>query len=213
MFIIIWGVCHATRLKSSKLETIVHLLVLLGHILGEEFLGVVKKNCMIGCKDEGLGHSLQILKLWEGLLISLERFIENLEILNLKVLMKFLKSFKMLLKLIIIQRQSSIVSLDRLARIETSRLFGNIIEISDKVKKRLNFFLGSSKQIGIETNKLAPVLFNICNQPNRLNIVGLVHMLLKILKAFHEIKILILKIGAVLLETLVQNEFSPTRAS
>jgi hypothetical protein len=130
-------------------------------MLGEEFLGVVKENCMIGSKDGGLSNSLQILKLWEGFLISLERFIENFEILNLGVLKLFLESFKFLLKLIIIKRHSSIVSVDRLGKIKTSRLFRNIIEIRDKVQKRLHFFLGSAKQIGIETNKLAPPLFKI----------------------------------------------------
>jgi hypothetical protein len=42
MFIIIFRVGNTSGIKSSKLETIVHLPVLLGHILGEEFLGVVK---------------------------------------------------------------------------------------------------------------------------------------------------------------------------
>ncbi len=71
-FMIILGFGHASGIKSSKLQTIVHLPVLLGHIFGEEFLGVVKQDCIVGSEDEGLGHSLQICKLQEGILISLE---------------------------------------------------------------------------------------------------------------------------------------------
>jgi hypothetical protein len=47
MFIIIFGVCLASRIKSFKPETIVHLLALFGHILIEEFLGVVKEDFLI----------------------------------------------------------------------------------------------------------------------------------------------------------------------
>ena len=40
-FIIILGFCHASGIKRSKLETIIHILILLGHILGKEFLSVM----------------------------------------------------------------------------------------------------------------------------------------------------------------------------
>jgi hypothetical protein len=102
MFIIILGVGNASGIKGSKFETIVHLLVLLGHVLREEFFGVVKNDCIVGSEDEGLGHSLQILELWNGFLIILKRFIENSELLKFPSLKKFLKRFEMLLKLIII---------------------------------------------------------------------------------------------------------------
>jgi len=160
-FIIILGVGHASGIKSSKLETIVHLLVLLGHILGEEFLGVVKEDCIVGSEDKGLSYSLQIRKLRKGLIISLERFIENPKVLNLSLLEQLLKSFQMLLQLIVIQGYSRIVRVNRLGRLETCRFFRNIIEISDKVQERLNFFTGSAVQICIETNERFPSLFNI----------------------------------------------------
>jgi hypothetical protein len=86
IFIIILGVCYASGIKSSKLETIVHLPVLLGHILREEFLGVVKEDLIVGGKDEGLGNGLKILKFREGFIISLERLIKNSELLNLPLL-------------------------------------------------------------------------------------------------------------------------------
>ena len=75
---IILGVCHASGIKSSKFETIVHLPVLLGHILREEFLGVVKEDRIVGSEDEGLGNSLKIFKFRESFSIGLERLIENL---------------------------------------------------------------------------------------------------------------------------------------
>jgi hypothetical protein len=53
----------------------------------------VKEDRIVGSEDEGLGYSLQVLKLRKGILISPERFIENFEILNLAVLKQFLKSF------------------------------------------------------------------------------------------------------------------------
>jgi hypothetical protein len=52
MFIIILRVSHASGIKSSKLETIIHLPVLLVHVFGEEFLGVVKLDCIVGSEDE-----------------------------------------------------------------------------------------------------------------------------------------------------------------
>ena len=86
LFIIILGVGHASGIKCSKLESVVHLLVLLGHILREELLGVVKEDCIVGSKDESLSYGFQILKLWDGFLISLERLIENPEIINFPLL-------------------------------------------------------------------------------------------------------------------------------
>jgi hypothetical protein len=102
-FIIILGVGHASGIKSSKLETIVHLLVLLGHILGEEFLGVVKEDCIVGSEDEGLSYSLQISELRKDFIISLKGLIEKPKVLNLPLNEQLLKRFKMLLQLIIIQ--------------------------------------------------------------------------------------------------------------
>jgi hypothetical protein len=202
-FIIILGIGHASGIKSSKLETIVHLLVLLGHILREEFLSIVKENCIIGCEDEGLGDSLKILKLWDGILISLKRLIKNLELFNFPSLKELLKRFQMLLQLIMIQRHSRIVSLNRVGRFEAGRLSRNIVEISDEVQEWLYLFACSAIQISIETNESSPPLLNICNKPNRLNLFRLVHMVLEIGKTFRAIKFLRLKIGAVLLETLV----------
>jgi hypothetical protein len=115
-FIIILGVGHASRIKSSKLESIVHLPVLLGHILREEFLGVVKEDCIIGSEDEGLSYSLKILKLWKGILKSLKRLIESLELLNLTSLKELFKRFQVLLQLIMIQKNSRIVGVYRLCR-------------------------------------------------------------------------------------------------
>jgi hypothetical protein len=106
------GVGQASGIKSSKLETIVHLPVVLGHILREEFLGVVYENCIVGSENEGLSYSLQIRKLRKGFIIILERFIENPKVLNLSLLEQLLKIFQMLLQLIIIQRHSSIVSVN-----------------------------------------------------------------------------------------------------
>jgi hypothetical protein len=102
-FIIILGVGNASGIKSSKLETIVHLLVLLGHILGEEFLGVVKEDCIVGSEDEGLSYSLQISELRKDFIISLKGLIEKPKVLNLPLNEQLLKRFKMLLQLIIIQ--------------------------------------------------------------------------------------------------------------
>jgi hypothetical protein len=102
MFIIILGVNDASGIKSSKFETIVHFLVLLGHILREKSFGVVKDDCIVGSEDEGLGYSLKILELWNGFLIILIRFIENSELLKFPFLKEFFKRFEMLLKLIII---------------------------------------------------------------------------------------------------------------
>jgi len=112
----------------------------------------VKENCVVGSEDEGLCNGLQVFKLRKGILISLERFIENLEILNFAVLKQFFKSFEMLLQLGVIQRHSSIVSMDRFGRLETCRVFRNIIEISDEVQEWLHLFAGSAIKICIETN-------------------------------------------------------------
>ena len=112
LFIIILGVGHASGIKSSKLESVVHLLVLLGHILREELLGVVKEDCIVDSKDESLGYGFQILKLWKGILIGLKRLIKNFELLKFPSLKEFLKRFQMLLQLIIIQRHSRIVSVN-----------------------------------------------------------------------------------------------------
>jgi hypothetical protein len=90
MIIIILGLCNASGLKSSKLETIIHLFVLLRHILGEELLGVMKKDCIVGIKDKGLSNSLQILKLREGFIIRLESLIEIPGVLNFPLLKEFL---------------------------------------------------------------------------------------------------------------------------
>jgi hypothetical protein len=167
MFIIILGVGHASGIKSSKFETIIHLLVLLGHIFREKSFCVVKDDCIVGSEDEGLGYSLQILELWNGFLIILERFIENSELLKFPSLKKFLKRFQMLLKLIIILRHSRIISVNRLGRLETGRLFRNIVEISNEAQEWLHLFTGSTIQISIETNKCSPTFFNICNQFDR----------------------------------------------
>jgi hypothetical protein len=152
LFIIILGVSHASGIKSSKLESVVHLLVLLGHILREKLLSVVKEDCIVDSKDESLGYGFQILKLWDGFLISLERLIENPEIINFPLLEQLLKRFQMLLQLIIIQRHSRIVSVNGLSRLEACRLFLNIIEIGDEVQVRLNLLASSTVQISIETN-------------------------------------------------------------
>jgi hypothetical protein len=133
MFIVILGVCQASGIKSPKLETIVHLPVLLGHILGEEFLGIMKEYCIVGSIDEGLSYSLKIRKLRKGFIISLERFIKTSELLNLPLVEKLFKRFHMLLQLIIFQRYSRIVSVNRLGKLEACRLFRNIIEICDEV--------------------------------------------------------------------------------
>jgi predicted transcriptional regulator len=111
-FIIILGIGHASGIKSSKLETIVHLPVLLGHILREVFLGIVKEDRVVGCEDERLSYSVKILKLWDGILISLKRLIKNLELFKFPSLKELLKRFQMLLQLIIIQRNSRIVGVN-----------------------------------------------------------------------------------------------------
>jgi hypothetical protein len=160
------GVNCARGIKSSKLETIVHLLVLLGHIFGEEFLGVVKEDRIVCSEDEGLCYSLQIRKFREGFIISLEKFIENPHVLNLPLLKQLLKRFQMLLQLVIAQRHSRIVRVNRLGRLKACRLFGNIIEISDEVQEGLYFLAGSAVQIGIETNERFPPLFNIREKLN-----------------------------------------------
>jgi hypothetical protein len=57
----------------------------------------VKEDCIVGGEDEGLSYSLQIRKLREGFIISLETFIETSELLNLPLLEKLFKRFEMLL--------------------------------------------------------------------------------------------------------------------
>jgi hypothetical protein len=84
----------------------------LGHILREVFLGVVKEDRVVGSEDEQLSYSLKILKLREGILISLKRLIKNLELINFPSLKELLKRFQMLLQLIMIQRHSRIVGVN-----------------------------------------------------------------------------------------------------
>jgi hypothetical protein len=92
---------------------------------------------------------------------------------------------------------------NRLGRLETCRLFGNIIEISDKVQKWFYFFASSAVQIRIETNERFPPLINVRDKLNRLDVLRFMSMVLEFLKTFHAIKFLRLEIWAVLLETLV----------
>ena len=74
----------------------------------------MKKDCIIGSEDEGLGYSLKIRKFRESFIINLERFIEKPKVLNLPLLEQLLKRFKVLLQLIIIKRHKSIISVNRL---------------------------------------------------------------------------------------------------
>jgi hypothetical protein len=55
---------------------------------------------------------------------------------------------------------------NRLGRLKASRLFGNIIEISDEVQEWFNFLASSAVQIGIETNERFPPLFNFREKLN-----------------------------------------------
>ena len=126
----------------------------------------MKEDCFVGSEDKGLGNIFQILKLREGFLISLERLIKNPELFNLPLLEQLLKRFQMLLQLIVIQRNRSIVSVNRLGRLKACRFFGDIIEISDEVQIGLNFLAGSAIQIGIETNELFPPLINFRDKLN-----------------------------------------------
>ena len=119
----------------------------------------------------------------------------------------------MLLQLIIIQRHSRIVSVNRLARLETSRLFRNIIQIRDEAQEWLHLFAGSAVQFGIETNECFPPLINFRDELNLLDVLRFMSMILEILKTFDAIIFLILEIGAVLLETLIKDNISLARAS
>jgi hypothetical protein len=126
----------------------------------------MKEDCIVGSEDKGLGNIFQILKLREGFLISLERLIKNPELLNLSLLEQLLKRFQMLLQLIVIQRNRSIVSVNRLGRLKTCRFFRNIIEISNEVQEGLYFLASSAVQICIETNERFPSLINFRDKLN-----------------------------------------------